>query len=83
MSQVYRCLKLLVERYLVVFYQSSMDVEKYFLIAAAIFSIFTIVVILVSSYQIFISSRFILGIAVRIVSFIVPLYFIRNCSKRV
>ena len=58
-----------------------MDVEKYFLIADDIFYIFTIVGILVSSYQIFISSRFILGIAVRIVSFIAPLYLLEIALK--
>ncbi len=81
MSQVYRCLELLVGRYLVVFYQSSMGRRKVLLIAATIFSIFTIVGILVSSYQIFISSRFILGIAVRIVSFIAPLYLLEIALK--
>ncbi|MDE5014773.1 MFS transporter, partial [Francisella tularensis subsp. holarctica] len=47
---------------------------KVLLIAAAIFSIFTIVGILAPNYPIFISSRFIWGIAVGSASFIAPLY---------
>ncbi|AFJ43832.1 sugar porter family MFS transporter [Francisella orientalis] len=48
--------------------------RKVLLITAAIFSIFTIVCILAPNYEVFISSRFILGIAVGIASFIAPLY---------
>ncbi|AJI45493.1 sugar porter family MFS transporter [Francisella tularensis] len=55
--------------------------RKVLLIAAAIFSIFTIVGILAPNYQIFISSRFILGIAVGIASFIAPLYLSEIAPK--
>ncbi|MBK2028485.1 sugar porter family MFS transporter [Francisella noatunensis] len=55
--------------------------RKVLLIAAAIFSIFTIVGILAPNYEIFISSRFILGIAVGIASFIAPLYLSEIAPK--
>ncbi len=52
------------------------------LIASALFTIFTLVGIFAPSYSIFITSRFILGIAVGIASFIAPLYLSEIAPKK-
>ncbi|APC96448.1 sugar porter family MFS transporter [Francisella frigiditurris] len=56
--------------------------RKVLLIAAAIFSVFTIVGIFAPNYEIFISSRFVLGNAVGIASFIAPLYLSEISPKK-
>ena len=56
--------------------------RKVLLIAAAIFSIFTIVGIFAPNYEVFITSRFVLGNAVGIASFIAPLYLSEIAPKK-
>lgn len=56
--------------------------RKVLLIAAVIFSVFTIVGIISPTYEIFILSRFVLGIAVGIASFIAPLYLSEIAPKK-
>ncbi|MCL4127171.1 UNVERIFIED_CONTAM: hypothetical protein GTU68_008946 [Idotea baltica] len=56
--------------------------RKVLLIAAAIFSVFTIVGIISPNYETFILSRFVLGIAVGIASFIAPLYLSEIAPKK-
>ncbi|MFT4693958.1 MAG: SP family galactose:H+ symporter-like MFS transporter [Francisella sp.] len=56
--------------------------RKVLLIAAAIFSVFTIVGIFSPNYETFLASRFILGVAVGIASFIAPLYLSEIAPKK-
>ena len=56
--------------------------RKVLLIAAAIFSISTIIGILSPNYEIFFASRFVLGLAVGIASFIAPLYLSEIAPKK-
>ena len=56
--------------------------KKVLLIAATIFSIFTVVGIFSVNYEMFIGSRFVLGIAVGIASFIAPLYLSEIAPKK-
>jgi SP family galactose:H+ symporter-like MFS transporter len=56
--------------------------KRVLLIASALFTIFTLVGIFAPSYNTFIVSRFILGIAVGIASFIAPLYLSEIAPKK-